>query len=1027
MNRAIALCISFGATVLLVLSSSPGFSQTDILAFESGPVRPVVLSPDGSRLFVANIPDAHLEVFDVSGAGAPVPVASIPVGMEPVAIAAISNDEVWVANHLSDSVSIVSVSLGRVTRTLLVGDEPRDIVIADPPGATGPRVFIATAHRGQHREDSSLAGVPGAGDPQYTTPGVPRNDVWVFDAADQGEAFGGTPLAILEFYSDTPRAMAVSPTGSHVYVAAFNSGNQTAVVPEGAVCDGFGAAGSCNGDGITSPGGMAGGRLPGGTPEPSTNADGVSAPEVGLIVKWDEDSSQFQDELGRNWNNGIRFTLPDKDVFAVNTETLAETAYHTHAGTTLFNMAVNPQNGDLYVSNTESVNQVRFEGPGVHGGSTVQGHLAESRITVINSPTITSDASGGARHLNKHINYSILASSPEFDNTTAARSLATPLDMVLHHDSGLGTTTLYVAAFGSSKIGIFDTAALENNTFVPSEADHIGVSAAGPSGLAITSDGSTLYVYTRADDGLSVVDTATRTETHHILLPNPELPSVTAGRPFLYDAVATSANGEASCASCHIFAGMDHLAWDLGNPDDAVKSNPMPINFSDLFPVFSAAGIDITVLNGGAASDEFHPMKGPMTTQTLKGLVHSGAMHWRGDRSNGVFGIDATDAELSFNNFIVAFSGLVGRPSDLTPTEMQDFTDFALQLVLHPNPVRNLDNSLNAAQQGGADFFSGPRRSDGLVDNPQLDAILGIPNVEEGFTCDGCHELNPSLGRFGTSTDGTFENETQVFKVSHLRNMYQKVGMFGVPETGFEVAGGDHSHQGDQIRGSGYLHDGSTDTLASFFNATVFNDLFNNGTGFDNPAVQIPQMEAFMLAFDSDLAPIVGQQITLTPTSNADANARVDLLIARSNAAFTSAILGGNVTECDLIAKTTSLGNPKGFLRSGGGNFDVSDGTTISEGELRAMASDTEITFTCVPYGSGTRMALNRDRDLFLDGNDNCPGVSNDAQTDTDEDGLGDPCDPTPVPEPTAISLLAAGLLGLSTLHRRRRSRLIAA
>ena len=50
---------------------------------------------------------------------------------------------------------------------------------------------------------------------------------------------------------------------------------------------------------------------------------------------------------------------------------------------------------------------------------------------------------------------------------------------------------------------------------------------------------------------------------------------------------------------------------------------------------------------------QMHPMKGPMTTQTLRGLAHAGAMHWRGDRANGVFGIDATDENLSFNNFQV--------------------------------------------------------------------------------------------------------------------------------------------------------------------------------------------------------------------------------------------------------------------------------------------------------------------------------------------------------------------------------------
>ena len=58
-------------------------------------------------------------------------------------------------------------------------------------------------------------------------------------------------------------------------------------------------------------------------------------------------------------------------------------------------------------------------------------------------------------------------------------------------------------------------------------------------------------------------------------------------------------------------------------------------------------------------------MKGPMTTQTLRGMVNSGPMHWRGDRSDGFFG-KGTDEELSFNNFIVAFEGLVGRESLLT-------------------------------------------------------------------------------------------------------------------------------------------------------------------------------------------------------------------------------------------------------------------------------------------------------------------------------------------------------------------------
>ena len=85
----------------------------------------MALTPDGTRLLALNSPDASLSVFDVTGA-APVLTAEIPVGLEPVAVRARSNDEIWVVNEVSDSISIVSLNNGSVIDTLPTGDEPAD-------------------------------------------------------------------------------------------------------------------------------------------------------------------------------------------------------------------------------------------------------------------------------------------------------------------------------------------------------------------------------------------------------------------------------------------------------------------------------------------------------------------------------------------------------------------------------------------------------------------------------------------------------------------------------------------------------------------------------------------------------------------------------------------------------------------------------------------------------------------------------------------------------------------------------------
>jgi DNA-binding beta-propeller fold protein YncE len=865
----------------LVLPAGPGAALASgspsgsFVNFESGQVRPLALSPDGTRLFAVNTPDDRLEIFDVA-AGGMSHAGSVPVGLEPVAVAARTDDEVWVVNLLSDSVSIVDVSANppRVKRTLLTCDEPRDVVFAGPGDQ---RAFVTTARRGQNCPLDAL----------LTTPGTPRAVVQVFDAValDGDTTLTGTPIANLELFGDTPRALARSADGNTVYAAVFQSGDQTTTMSEGAVCDGGAAASPC--------GALL--QFPGGLPAPNVNVEGIPGPEVGLIVRFDPTSGKWLDRLGRDWSGGVKFDLPDLDVFAIDASaaTPVQTASFAHVGTVLFDMVTNPVSGKVYVSNTEARNEVRFEGPGLAFDSgTVQGHLHEARITVLDGANVL------PRHLNKHIDYSQRPAPPGVKE----RSLATPTGMAVTADG----SKLYVAAFGSSSLGVFSTSALENDTFVPDASSHIALSGGGPSGLVLDEARDRAYVFTRFDNSVSVVQLSSATEVAHLGVHTPEPAAISNGRRFLYDARLTSSNGEASCSSCHVFGDFDSLAWDLGNPDDVVTPNPLPFKID-------------------APDHEFHPLKGPMTTQSLRGLANDGSMHWRGDRTagNDPPAFDPFDEDGAFKKFNVAFPSLLGNATELSDADMQAFADFILTVFYPPNPIRRLNNTLTAQQQQGHDIFFGP-----------------ITDVV--FNCNGCHTLDQTIGMFGTSAFATFEGETQAFKVPHLRNIYQKVGMFGRS---------NDPPQGPQVRGFGLLHDGSVDTVFHFLSAGVFT-LTNQ---------QQRRLEQFVLAFDSNLAPIVGQQVTLTAANAVNVDARIDLMIARAQTAG----------ECDVVVKGVIGGETRGGYLTPAGTFqlDRAADAPLADADLRALTAmpGQELTYTCVPPGSGRRIGIDRDEDGHLD------------------------------------------------------------
>lgn len=787
------------ALALLLAASAPMPATASFVNFESHQVHPIAISPDGQKVAAVNTPDGYVCVYSVNENGLAL-TAQIPVGLEPVGVTWRNNSELWVPNHLSDDVSIVDLTTGNVRATLLVGDEPTDVVFAGLP----ERAFVCVS-----QEDCVKA----------------------YDPANLAAA----PTVIALFGSD-PRALAVTPDRSKVYAAIFESGNRTTIVPESTVVN------------------------HGGLPAPSPPMDPLlpAAPPTSLIVRWN--GSQWVDEINRNWTPYVPWTLPDNDVAVINASTLAVTGYFSGAGTLNYDISVNPVSGQLFVTNHDAKNSVRFE-------NNMRGDFARMRVSVINPAggTVT------PVELNPHINYAVTPGPPNEVN----QSLSCPMNMAWSPDGAI----MYMTALGSGKVAMLNSAGNVIERWDVAE---------GPTGLVLDANRGRLYVLDRFANRIKVVSTSTRTVVSQASLGfNPEPPEVRNGRKFLYDARLTSGHGDVSCATCHAFGNFDALAWDLGRPDGTFL--PPPDGQTD------------TLLAG------FHPMKGPMMTQSLRGLLFTEPYHQRGDR-------------VDLFEFNVTFVDLMGRASGLAGADMSAFNDFALSIAYPPNPNMNLDRTL-------------PNPS--LQPSPQRGkTAFTTLHLDDGKFCVQCHEFP-----FGTNnqiTSAVVMGNTQDFNVSQLRNMYEK--------TNFVKTGASKN-------GFGFTHDGAFDSMFEFFRQPFF--------AFGSNLVR-RDMEAFMMAFDTDMAPAVGAQQTID-AGNRDTPA----VVSRIGTLISQADLG----NCDLMVKGRRGGLARGWRYAGGGLFqsDRAAESFVHKDTLRSWAdSGAELTYTGLPAGCGMK-AIDRDGDGYFD------------------------------------------------------------
>ena len=356
-----------------------------------------------------------------------------------------------------------------------------------------------------------------------------------------------------------------------------------------------------------------------------------------------------------------------------------------------------------------------------------------------------------------------------------------------------------------------------------------------------------------------------------------------------YDA-RRSAQGDVSCATCHAFAHTDHLAWDLGDPRGRFIHTHDPAYPRDQKDPF---------LRG------FHPLKGPTTTLSLRGLASLTLLHWRGDRPG-------------LTSFKAAFRTLLGGAREPSDEEFARYEAFINGVRYPPNPYETLEREY-------PNPTAGPSARRGF-ETFTRDRHRGL------LRCVDCHSL--PLGTNQTLVNRETLRDAQEMRVPQLRGLYDKA-------------------RGRDRAGFGFTHDGTAESLERYLKRPAFQ--------FAGGDAQRRDVVAFLMAFDTGMAPAVGNQVTVDASTREDLKLRAELL---------RLVRQARAGNCDVIAKGIVGGEPRGYVLMPDGRFQ-SDRHGEPELALDAFFAlcglGGTITFTGVPPGTGLRAGIDRDRDGLWD------------------------------------------------------------
>lgn len=875
--------------------------------FESGPVNALLVTPDGARLLALNTPDHRLEVYAIGHQAQPFPPGpggSVTPGSGGSAsggsASSGADSNAWL-HHLG------SVFTGLEPVAAVVHpDQPHLAFVSNHVSDTVSIVdlntldVVHTLTVGDEPQGLAIsngrifiacARAPvTANIPGQIDPGELVDNVVVVHSAKAPYA----RLAIVPVRGLKPRD--VCAVGDDVYVIPLNSGNHTTLLNENHtktlgleqdVPDAFDGGAFAINPVLLSP-----------NISPQVFARGWFVPNAGRVVfDW-----EYPNLLPK---------LPDADVIQIDARSLKVTHNASDVGTTLFDVELNPFTGELWIANTDANNRLRFE-------PRLNGVALENRITQVPP----------GRDPRQHL----VLEKPIFP-----RDLAQPAHLTFAEVDG--SALAFVASLQSSAVGVLDA---RRGAF-QAVIDTAGI----PSGLAVSAPLGLLFVYTRGDHRIHGYDIRRSYRERFALdLPyDPEPPSVRVGRTHLFEARPDLGHGAGrmACASCHVFGHADALAWDLGDPEGGLA-----YYYPDILDGLASYPGQLVV---SPATPMVHPLKGPMVTQSLRGLMDRDekddlTLHWRGERR-------------TIHTFQGAFKSLLGG-TGIDDRRMQEFATFVRSIDYAPNPFQRRDRKYVGAAQVGADVFG---MNPSFTGKPYKD-----PN---GPSCIDCHNADFFAGDDFTggrpvASAGSF---TQLFQTSQLRMVYEK--------------------DFRDLSGFGALHDGAVDGIRGFMDFVIPNSstpTFGLLTDAEKDGIS-----AFGHAFDHGLSPLVGAQLTVTPSNLTQAATFLDFVEQEARPPR---------SNVDLILKGWRQfpGQPR--LKRGAhyrldpqtqqwrylfDTGDVVDRTFVLQVVAAGIA---EFTFTCVPLGMGERLGVDRDEDGALD---SIEVLLNSRPTHPDSDGDGYP------------------------------------